>query len=113
MRRFSKILAVLLIGFFVPFSSQVFVPKANGQVAPPAGCHGHNEQTPFAPDSHQCCAVGHSPALPTYPSLSSPPLDISCHALQAQSPILIACHDPGAAIIKASASLPSVAPLRV
>jgi hypothetical protein len=67
----SKTFAVLVLGWLAFFSTQGSIQASPAKPAPVSGCHEHEQQPPSlpSPDSHGCCVIGHSPALPTYASV--------------------------------------------
>lgn len=111
---FLKVAAVLLLAAVSLFGSHLMASSSHNQMAPFGGCHNHGQSAP-APsrDAHTCCALGHSPALPTSgsPKLGSP--DISLAVLVDQQPLRLGLLEPVATAASHSETPPAVSPLRI
>jgi hypothetical protein len=65
MRHFSfnaLMLLLMVVAIAAPLGAQDW-SNAPAPSERPAGCHGHGDPPPAAPQSHQCCQSGHDAAV--------------------------------------------------
>jgi hypothetical protein len=116
MRTFSRTLVWLLLAAVVaaPLAAQgLLLDRAAGQ-QPPAGCHegGGNLPAP-APASHNCCQVGHHPAILQQSSVPRPALQDLAQVESCQEAAVGDALDSWPSIVVESGGPPVMSPLRV
>lgn len=106
-----KLLVVLSVGVLIA-SSGLMLQAVSTQNAATPGCHGHSPSTPSPkPVSYQCCAAGHTSALP--PEILNVVV-FAPVAVQINSPISIEGSERSLFVIhQAAASPPTLSALRI
>jgi hypothetical protein len=115
MQTFSRTLVWLLLATVIaaPLAAQgLLLDRAAAQ--PPAGCHedGGNVPAP-APTSHNCCQVGHHPAILQQSSSSRPALQGLAQVKSSQDAAVVAAFNSFPSIVIESGGPPVMSPLRV
>jgi hypothetical protein len=116
MRTLSRTLVLLLLAAVItlPVAAHGLLVDAAAAYHPPAGCHEDAGSIPApAPASHNCCQLGHHPAILPASSAPRPPLQISAPIECSQDvPATAAFNFPSSLVIE-SGGPPVMSPLRV
>jgi hypothetical protein len=114
MQTISKTLVLLLLAAVItaPLAAQGLRTDVSLQERP-AGCHEHGGNVPSSPTSHNCCQVGHHPAILQQSSISRLSLQGSALVEYCHHAAVAAALSNHPTIVIVSGDLPLTSPLRV